>query len=186
MGFFERDPLHAVQIHAVILCEDAADPHCRRDRIGTDADPAPGQAARRKTAALCVVDQIRVLKARKDHGGKERERLSMRLRHQEGDDCQFGDVEFEVAHQALERGVGHLHVGKCQRYVRGLDLAALEREGGGVIPEQRMQAKRVGRVHRQRLAEWRRDTATKGITGSSWRGGRLTPALRPAETAHFE
>jgi hypothetical protein len=44
-----------------------------------------------------------VLEARGEHRRQQPERLAVRAREQVGDQRQLGDVEFQVAHHALER-----------------------------------------------------------------------------------
>jgi len=77
-----------------------------------------------------------VLEPAEHDGGEQLVGLAVGLRHQESDDGQFGDVELEVAHDALERGVGHLDVREVELEARALHDALLERQGDRIVAEQ--------------------------------------------------
>ena len=58
-----------------------------------------------------------MLKPAKHHGRQQSQRLAEGPGHQEGDDGDFGDVELEIAHHTLERGVRNLDVGEVDAAV---------------------------------------------------------------------
>src|SRR5207244_10862219 len=81
--------------------------------------------------------QVRVLESRHHDRRQKLERLAVRLGEKEGDDGELGDVELEVAHDALEGGGRSLHVGEVEER-----RIALERLRNGVIAHQRFQLPR--------------------------------------------
>ena len=91
-------------------------------------------------AALGVVDQALVLEAsRAHHRRQQHQRLAIGLGLQEGDNRQFGDIEFQVAHHTLERGVGHLGLYKIEVQQFRCHRGALQGKGVRVIAKQGVQ-----------------------------------------------
>ena len=77
-----------------------------------------------------------MLEPAEHHGRQQAQRLAEGLRHQEGDDGDFGDVELEIAHHALERGVRHLDVGEVEFDEVAPQRAAAQGVADRVITEQ--------------------------------------------------
>ena len=88
-----------------------------------------------------------MLKAGHDHRRQQDERLAVRLRDQEGDDRELGEIELQVAHHPLERRTRRFHVGDVERDARRADLALSQRRGAGVLAEEGLQPDGLGCGH---------------------------------------
>src|SRR5262249_60870398 len=50
MAILERDPVHLVQVDAIVVLKDAAHPHRRRLAVGANTDALAGKLGRRERA----------------------------------------------------------------------------------------------------------------------------------------
>jgi len=137
VSFLEGHPFHAVDVHAVVVGENAPQPGRGRHGVRARADAATREISGSQRPALDVVHEVRMLEAREHHRGQEHQRFAGRLRHEEGHDRKFSAVELEVAHDALERGARRLDVGELETHEGRAQLAPLQRRGDGVVPQER-------------------------------------------------
>jgi hypothetical protein len=136
---FESHPLDIIQIDAVIVLQDAANPRRCGHRIGANPDAPAREIAGRNPAAFGIVDKEWVRHAANDNCGQEHERFAIGLGLQECNYSQFRGVVFQVTHDVFERCVRHFHVDKVEDDRWRADFASLQRQGVGVVAQQRAQ-----------------------------------------------
>ena len=136
---FESHPLDIIQIDAVIVLQDAANPCRRGHRIGADPDAPAREIAGRNPAAFGIVDKEWVRHAANDNCGQEHERFAIGFGLQECNYSQFRDVVLQMAHDVFERCVRYFHVGKVEDNRRRTDFTSLQRGGVRVIAQQCVQ-----------------------------------------------
>ena len=145
MRVFEIDPLHAVDVDAVVVLQMAAQPGAGGLGVGAHADAAAFEIRQREFPARGIVEQRAVLEASEHHAGHQHQRLAVRLRLQKGDDRHLADVVGGLAHHLGERLVHRRDVGEVERDAIGLDLVALQRRGVRIVAER--DAQRLLRGH---------------------------------------
>src|SRR5262252_6878528 len=98
-----------------------------------------------QTAVLRIVGDGVQLAAANHRRRNQRIRLTVMLCLQKCDDRNLGEVELRLAHEWLEGGIRHLHVGKIELHQIGAYPAVLQRHRVGIAPHQRKEPDFVGR-----------------------------------------
>ena len=140
MGVLERDPVDPVEIDAMVVGEDAAQPCAGRGGKGADADALVVEIARREFPCLCIVKRMRMLKPGQHDIRQQHHRLPKALRHQVGNDRHLRDVKRALADHRLEALVGRRIWREIERDQIGFDRAILQRGRTGMVAEKRAQA----------------------------------------------
>ena len=136
MGVLERDPIDRIEVDAVIIGENAAQPRAGRGGEGADTDALAVQIGRLQGSLLRIVKRVSVLKPRHHNARQQHHRLAKTFRHQIGDDGHLRDVEGAFAHHRLEAFVGRRILREIQRDGIGPDRSILQRRRAGMVAEQ--------------------------------------------------
>ena len=142
MRVLERDPVDRIEIDAVVVGEDAAQPCAGRGGEGADADALVVEIARRELPRLRIVKRMRMLEPRQHDIRQQHHRLAEGFRHQVGNDRHLRDVERLLADHRLKTLVGRRILREIELNQIGFDRAILQRGRAGVVAKQRPQAHR--------------------------------------------
>ena len=115
MRVLERHPLHRIEVDAMLIGQDAAQPRTRSGGERADADPPALEIARLQVAEIGPVDRVGILMPRYHHARQQHHRLAETSRHQIGDDRHLRDVEGLFAHHRLEALVGRRVFSEIER-----------------------------------------------------------------------
>ena len=133
MRVLERDPVDRIEIDAVVVGEDAAQPCAGRGGEGADADALVVEIARRELPRLRIVKRMRMLEPRQHDIRQQHHRLAEGFRHQVGNDRHLRDVERLLADHRLKTLVGRRILREIELNQIGFDRAILQRGRAGVV-----------------------------------------------------
>jgi hypothetical protein len=129
----QRHPGDLVEVDAVFVAQDAADPQRGGLGIGAHADLLALDVLRVQVAEVAVEAGAVVLEAPRDRGRQQHVGLAVGFRLQEGDDRQFAGVEGVFAHHRLEAVVGRVRAAEVEVDDVGLHAAVAQRLGDRVF-----------------------------------------------------
>jgi hypothetical protein len=135
VGILERHPADAVEIHAIVIGEDAPDPGSGRRRERADADALAFEIGGPKRCTLRIIEGMAVLEAAEQGRRQQHQRLAVCFRHQISNDRHLADIECLLAHHRLECGVGRRVLGEVEFEAIRAELAALHRLDMGITAE---------------------------------------------------
>ena len=139
MRVLEGDPADLIGADAVLLGENAAQPHARGLAVSPHPDAAAGEVGGTEDPAVGAAQQGGLLEpGRRDHR-QEDQRLAPRLGLEEGRDRHLANIEALLAHHGREGAVDHRDVGEVQAQPVGRDAPGFQRLDVPVIADRRAQ-----------------------------------------------